>query len=50
VPLRVDPDRLQRVEILVEDVLRRRLENDLELVVLLEPVRVLAVSAVARAD
>src|SRR4029453_7687597 len=47
---RVDADGLERAEVLVEDVLRRRLEDDLKLVVVLEAVRVLAVAPVARAD
>ena len=43
---RVDADRLQRTEIALEDVGRRRLQDRLELIVVLQPHRVLAVAAV----
>ena len=49
VPLEVDPDRRERFEVEVEHVRRRRLEHHLVLEVVLEPVRVLAVAAVASA-
>ena len=44
--LEVDPERLERAEVPVEDVLGRRLEDHLVLEVVLEPERVLAVAAV----
>jgi hypothetical protein len=47
--LEVEAERLERAEVEVEDVGRRGLEHDLELVVLEQPVRVLAVAAVLRA-
>ncbi len=50
VPLEVDSDRLQRSPVLVEDVLGRRLEDDLVLPELLKAKRVLAVAPVHRAD
>ncbi len=43
------PKALQRIEVEVEDVQRRRLHDHLELVVMLQPVGVLAVAAVGRA-
>jgi len=46
----VDSERGQRAEVLIEDVFGRRLENDLELKVVLEAERVLAVASVHRAD
>src|SRR5215207_8647638 len=46
----VDSYRLQRSEVEVEHVFRRRLEHDLVLKVMLEAVRVLAVPPVERAD
>ena len=46
VRLQVEAERLERAEVEVEDVGGRRLENDLVLVVVLQPVRVLAVAAV----
>ena len=45
----VEAERGQRAEVQVEDVGRRGLQHDLVLVVVLEPVRVLAVAAVLRA-
>jgi hypothetical protein len=45
----VDPERLERAEVLVEHVLGRRLEDHLVLEVVLEAVRVLAVAPVRRA-
>src|SRR5215204_620976 len=50
VPSEVDAERLERAPVLVEDVVRGRLEDDLELVVVLEAERVLAVAPVRRAD
>ena len=49
VQLRVDADGVERAEVEVLEVGRRRLEDDLELVVVLPAVRVLAVAAVGRA-
>ena len=46
----VDAERLERAEVLVEDVLGRRLEDHLVLEVVLEAERVLAVAAVGRPD
>ena len=46
---RVDPERLQRFEIQLDDVVRRRLHRHLVLVVALQAVRVLAVAAVGGA-
>ena len=48
VELRIDADRVERVEIEVLQVGRRRLQDHLELIVVLQPVRVLAVAAVLR--
>src|SRR5690606_30526725 len=44
----VDPDRLQRSQITIDDVRRVRFENDLVLIIVLQPVRILAVAAVGR--
>jgi len=44
--LGIDADRVERLEIEVLDVVRRRLQDHLELVVMLQPVGVLAVAAV----
>ena len=46
---RVDADRLEALQIEVLEVVRRRLEDHLELIVVLQPVRVLAVAPVGRA-
>ena len=45
---RVDAECHQRAEVAFDEVVRRRLHHDLELVVVLEPERVVAVSAVCR--
>ncbi|ALD91358.1 hypothetical protein CR3_2148 [Cupriavidus gilardii CR3] len=47
--LQVQAQRLERAQVELEDVLRRGLEHDLVLVVVLQPVRVLAIAAVLRA-
>jgi hypothetical protein len=48
VELGIDADGIERLEIEVLDVVGRRLEDDLELIVVLQPVGVLAVAAVLR--
>ena len=48
VQLRIDADGVERLEIELLDVRRRRLQDHLELVIVLQPVRVLAVAAVLR--
>ena len=46
---RIDPDRVKRVQVQLLQVRWRRLQDHLELIVVLQPVRVLAVAAVLRA-
>ena len=43
---RIDPDRLEAREIELLDIRRRRLHDDLKLVIVLQPVRVFAITAV----
>ena len=47
--LEIEAERLERAEVEIEDVRRRRLQHDLVLVVVLQPVGILAVAAVLRA-
>ena len=46
VDLRIDADRFQRIEIQILDVRRRRLQDHLKLVVVLQPVRIFAIAAI----
>jgi len=46
---RIEPEGAERIQVEVEDVERRRLHDDLKLVIMLQPVGVLAVTPVGGA-
>src|SRR5262249_60512946 len=48
VKLRIDADRVKRFEIKLLQILRRRLENDLQLIIVLQAVGGLAIAAILR--
>src|SRR5690606_4191609 len=45
---RIDAEARERTEIELLEVMRRRLDDDLELVIVLQPVRILAITTVGR--